>query len=336
MRGSGSLLDLAFADLGLVFTDERGRRLEPSEGPYQIVAMGGSIVRDKVFGIEREAGGPGAWVRVSAVRFQEATALRDAPHVFMIFTDITKRMVALRESEERFRAVVESAPHAIFIQTNTRFAYVNPAAVALFGATDERMLLGQPVADMFALEGRDVLVTRFRGIEQDQLSFEGVEQRVQRLDGHERDVEFSGVPNRHGGEDGVLVFAHDLNNILMVQRSICETLRLDLHADDPVAQGLSQIDEYVGRAATLTRQLLAFGRKQAMSVQPVDLNVLVSNLEDMLSRLLGEDVELLTVCGDEPAIVDADPGQIDGNRRGVQRRRGRRRSCVLPPSRPSR
>jgi len=106
--------------------------------------------------------------------------------------------------------------------------------------------------------------------------------------------------------------AHDFNNLLTVINGYSEIL-LHRHPDfsDPVRQGLEQIKQAGQRAATLTAQLLAFSRKQVLQPQILDLNHLVANMEKMLGRLIGEDINLKTVLASDLGQVKADPSQIE-------------------------
>jgi PAS domain S-box-containing protein len=105
--------------------------------------------------------------------------------------------------------------------------------------------------------------------------------------------------------------AHDFNNILTVINGYCELLLRRLKANDPMRRHLDEVHRASDRAAQLTRQLLAFSRKQVLQPQVLDLNRIVTNMENMLRRLIGEDVELRTVLADNLAAVQADPGQIE-------------------------
>ncbi len=105
--------------------------------------------------------------------------------------------------------------------------------------------------------------------------------------------------------------AHDFNNLLMIQRGYCEILRLNLRDDDPLASALDRIDGCAERATALISQLLAFSRKQTLKPRAFDLNELVDDLDHMLHRLLGEDVDLVTTPAPQAATVMADPGQME-------------------------
>ena len=105
--------------------------------------------------------------------------------------------------------------------------------------------------------------------------------------------------------------AHDFNNLLTIINGYSELL-LEKFAADPSTGGyLKEINDAGGRAASLTRQLLAFSRLQVLAPQVLDLNALVTNLEKMLRRLIGEDVQLNTLL--DPALrrIKADPGQVE-------------------------
>ena len=105
--------------------------------------------------------------------------------------------------------------------------------------------------------------------------------------------------------------AHDFNNLLGVILGYGEMTRRGLSEDHPLAAKVDQILKAAERAAGLTRQLLAFSRMQVLEARIVDLNALVSNLEAMLARLIGEDIELTTTLAPGLGRVKVDPGQIE-------------------------
>lgn len=105
--------------------------------------------------------------------------------------------------------------------------------------------------------------------------------------------------------------AHDFNNMLTIITGYSQLILDRLPVDDPVRVQISQIKEAGDRAATLTRQLLAFSRKQVLSPRLLDLNEVVAGIDRMLRRLIGEDIELVTVSSPGLSRVRADPGQID-------------------------
>jgi nitrogen-specific signal transduction histidine kinase/ActR/RegA family two-component response regulator len=104
--------------------------------------------------------------------------------------------------------------------------------------------------------------------------------------------------------------AHDFNNLLTVILGRTQLLLQSAGVSAVVRRQLDTIQETAKQGAMLTRQLLAFSRKQVVQPQIIDLNVVVAETEDMLRRLLGEDVELVMLWNPRPALVRADPGQL--------------------------
>ena len=104
--------------------------------------------------------------------------------------------------------------------------------------------------------------------------------------------------------------AHDFNNYLTVINGYSDLLLSRLAADDPDREGLMDARRAGERAATLTRQLLAFGRKQILSPSAVSLNQIVSSMETMLRCLVPENIEVTTVLAAELGAAMADTGQV--------------------------
>ncbi len=105
--------------------------------------------------------------------------------------------------------------------------------------------------------------------------------------------------------------AHDFNNLLTVINGYSELTLQGLKADDPLRPNLEQVKEAGERAAALTRQLLAFSRKQVLEPRVLDLNAVVTNIDKMLTRMIGEDIDLVATLLPELGRVKADPGQVE-------------------------
>jgi len=105
--------------------------------------------------------------------------------------------------------------------------------------------------------------------------------------------------------------AHDFNNLLMAILGYSDMTLKSLPAADPAHKHIREIRTAGERAAALTRQLLAFSRKQTLQPQVLDLNDLIANLSKMLRRLIGEDVHLTTTFDSDLGRVKADPGQVE-------------------------
>jgi nitrogen-specific signal transduction histidine kinase len=105
--------------------------------------------------------------------------------------------------------------------------------------------------------------------------------------------------------------AHDFNNLLTAITGYADLALSDLREGDPMRQDMEEILRAAHRAAELTRQLLAFSRQQVLAPRVLDLNEVVQSVDKMLRRLVGEDVELLSVLAPGLGHVKADPGQLE-------------------------
>lgn len=105
--------------------------------------------------------------------------------------------------------------------------------------------------------------------------------------------------------------AHDFNNLLTAILGYCELLLTDLAPDDPRKGDITEIQKAGVSAAALTRQLLAFSRKQIIEPTMLDLNAVVTDIRAMLGRLIAEDVQIVVSLGPKLALVKADRGQVE-------------------------
>jgi two-component system, cell cycle sensor histidine kinase and response regulator CckA len=264
--------------------------------------------------------------------------------------DISDRRQAedsLRQSEARFRTLIDGAPDGVFVHVGYRVEYANRALARMLGATPEE-LVGQDFWQFIAREYWDTVRSRVAQTDLNAGPVSPLEEEYTRLDGSRVPVEITAIALEDDPERRHMVFvrdmterkraeadreslrrqlqqsqkmesvgqlaggiAHDFNNILMVQRGYCEMMKTALRPGDPFAEDLAQIEACTQRATALTAQLLAFSRKQTLQPRLLDLNSLVTNLAAMLHRLIGEDIELRTVLAPQPARVSADPGQLE-------------------------
>ena len=135
---------------------------------------------------------------------------------------------AHRESEDRFRMLVEGAPDAIFVQAAGGFAYLNAAAVKLFGADAPEQLLGRPVMDHFHPDYRDRILERIRMLNEEKKAVPRMEEVYLRLDGTGVDVDVSAVPIRYRELDGALVYVRDITE----RKKSDDALRASLREKD--------------------------------------------------------------------------------------------------------
>lgn len=105
--------------------------------------------------------------------------------------------------------------------------------------------------------------------------------------------------------------AHDFNNLLSVVLGFSDLLRARLHDDDPAQAYVTDIRSAAERAVALTRQLLAFSRRQVLAPERLDLNARIVGIMTMLGRLLGENIEIVTRLGEQLPAVEVDPTQLE-------------------------
>ena len=105
--------------------------------------------------------------------------------------------------------------------------------------------------------------------------------------------------------------AHDFNNLLTVIKGYSQLSSFELKEGDPLRVNIDEIQNAAERAASLTRQLLAFSRRQVMEMKVLDLNTLLRDLEKMLRRVIGEDIEMVIQLAEDLGRVRADVGQIE-------------------------
>jgi two-component system cell cycle sensor histidine kinase/response regulator CckA len=261
------------------------------------------------------------------------------------FFDITQRKKseeALRRSESEYRSIIEGAPYGIYrVDQNGHVNMANSALVEMLGYQSQRELLGLNAAtDMFLdpterqraiavyeSEGPAVryettwkrkdgakitvrLAGRQLGREQEgpigfEVFVEDITERQSLRKQFEHAQKMEAVGRLAGG------VAHDFNNLLMVISGYAQLL--DESSADPkkVVEYATHIQDASSKAATVTRQLLAFSRKPVLEPTVLDLSSLVRDLAKMLLRLLGEDVETVMELDPQLGTVRADRGQIE-------------------------
>ncbi|MBI2571830.1 MAG: response regulator, partial [Candidatus Schekmanbacteria bacterium] len=166
----------------------------------------------------------------------------------------------------------------------------------LGGDPEERELLREVAGDIgFALRGMELEAERDRSLAA-LLSAEEQLRQAQKLEA---------VGQLAGG------VAHDFNNLLTVILGYGDTLLLALPPAGPLRKHADAIVTAGERAAGLTRQLLAFSRKQTLRPEVLDLNDVVRNMQKMLRRLIGEDIDIATALATDLGMIKADPGQVE-------------------------
>ena len=249
---------------------------------------------------------------------------------------------ALRASEERFRALVENSSDALLlIDAEGRVTYISPSSSRHLGwGSDE--ILGQSIFDFLHPDDRDAMSVKLAEVLRSPGKPVTQDIRLQHADGSWRAIESIAVNRlsdpsveaivvnarditdrrkleeqlRHAQKMeavGQLAggIAHDFNNLLTAILGYCNLMRDDMPAEDPLRADLDEIHTAGERAASLTRQLLAFSRRQMLQPQVVDMNSVVQQLEKLLRRLISENVELVTALARDLLSVRVDPASIE-------------------------
>jgi len=249
---------------------------------------------------------------------------------------------ALRRSEARYRSLILSAVFGIYRCTlSGRFLDVNPALISMLGYGSVEEVLALDVRREVFLNPQEIdrLTDDYRRAG----SLNGVEVQWKHKDGHPITVRLSGraatlaeeqeevleliaedITERRLLEEqfrqvqkmeavGRLAggVAHDFNNLLMVINGYTEVLLEQLDKGSDMHQKVESIQQAADRAATLTRQLLAFSRKQLLELKVVDVNSAIADMERLLRPLIGENIELVTRLSSESGHTRADAGQLE-------------------------
>ena len=285
--------------------------------------------------LDARAGALDRWLEIRAYPGREGLS------VYM--HDVTERRRAedaLRRSEALLRSVMEGISDAIFVKDlEGRYLLANPAfARALGRAADE--IVGRTDADFFPADAARVAALNRRVMERGVP--ESYEETVERPGGPPRRYVMTKVPLL--GPDGEVAgllglaqdvtarraleeqlrqsqkmeavgrlaggVAHDFNNLLMAIGGHAQLLLRRVPEGDPRRRSLEEIRKGTERAASLTRQLLAFSRQQVLQPRVVDPGAVVEGMEAMLERLIGEDVELVTRLAHTGRVL-ADPTQLE-------------------------
>jgi two-component system cell cycle sensor histidine kinase/response regulator CckA len=259
--------------------------------------------------------------------------------------DVTERKraeEALRRSETGFKSVVEDAPYGIYRASAAgRFLQVNPALQKMLGYESTEDLFTKNIAtDIFRHAGEYDRLIELLGRSEE---IKDVEMEWNRRDSTPITVRVSGrrVDGENGGPAYFEVFAedvtekrvlekqlrmaqkmeaigrlsggiaHDFNNLLGVIIGYSRVLKRELGASNGLFEHALEIEKAGQRAASLTKQLLAFSRQQVLTPAVLNLNTLASDMEKMLPQLLGEDIEVTLALDPQLGNVKADQSQIE-------------------------
>ena len=252
----------------------------------------------------------------------------------------------LQKERETFFPILHKAPYGIaLIDNDGNFTYINPAFTNITGYTLEDIFTGRNWfhrASPFPEYRQEITNSLKRDVIQ-----KGVEKifSIVCKNGEIKEIEFkptllddgrivvilSDITERKRAEEEKAVLqeelrqsqkmeavghlaggiAHDFNNLLTVISGNCELSLLELKEGDSLKGNIEEIKAAVDRATSLTRQLLAFSRRQILDTKVLDLNTIIRDLDKMLRRVIGEDIELVTLLSDGVGTVKTDPGWME-------------------------
>ncbi len=264
-------------------------------------------------------------------------------------TERKQAELRLRDSEAQYRLLFDANPHPMWvIDVETfRFLAANDAAVSAYGFSRQEFLT-MPATDIRPPEDVPQMQARIRAAAAGGEGVSSVgDSRHRKKDGTIFDVHVTSSPLTFGGRPAILAMAiditerkraaaalekledqlrqsqkmeaigqlaggiaHDFNNLLGVIIGYSELLLRDLATGSPAARRMTEVRNAADRAAALTKQLLAFSRRQVLQPRVLDLNAVVSEAEAMLARVISENVEIGILLAPGLGRVRADPGQI--------------------------
>jgi two-component system cell cycle sensor histidine kinase/response regulator CckA len=248
---------------------------------------------------------------------------------------------ALQKSDARFRALIEnSLDITAIIDADMRLEYVSPSVTRVLGYTPEELTGGESV-DIVHPDDRAVIGVLFSHTNDDSGPIVTEEFRARHKDGSWRVMDAVGFNLHHDPSVGGMVVtardvtarraleervkqserleaigqlaggvAHDFNNVLLVIRGYASVLRSSLEDEQHLAD-VDEIASAADRAAELTRQLLAFGRRQVLQPHLLDLGDTVAGMQKLLRRTIPADIALELSADADVAPVIADPAQIE-------------------------
>jgi two-component system cell cycle sensor histidine kinase/response regulator CckA len=248
---------------------------------------------------------------------------------------------ALKVSEARYRSLFDGVPVGLYRLTpDGKILDANLALVQMLGYPDRESLLAANMSEAYVnpedweqkkfylewegivrdfemelrrADGKKIWVQDFVQLVRDadtgitfyEGSMEEITEKKQLENQYRQAQKMEAVGRLAGG------VAHDFNNLLTAIAGYGEMTLLDLRKDDPLHLNIEEILKAADRATSLTQQLLAFSRKQILQPRKINLNDTITDMHEMLRRLIGEDIDLSLALESDLGTVTADPGQIE-------------------------
>jgi PAS domain S-box-containing protein len=245
----------------------------------------------------------------------------------------------LRESEERYRRLIEMSPDAVIIQSEGKIVFINPAGLKLLGAAQTGDLVGKPMIDLIHPDSREIAAKRLSQMIGGHAFVPLVEQKLLRLDGKAVDVEVMSVTFSYNSVPAIQIMArditarkllearylrdqrietigalasgiaHDLNNVLAPIVMTIALLRDK--CDDPESLAMiSAMETSAHRGAGIIQQLLTFGRGASGQKTPIQPRYLIKEIADIARETFPKSIQIVTQFRNSDWLVMGDPTQL--------------------------
>jgi PAS domain S-box-containing protein len=257
--------------------------------------------------------------------------------------DITERKkseIELKESEERYRRLVEFSPDAIAVHSEGKIVYVNPAAITLLCANSASELIGKPFLDIIHPDYRESIHQQIIAVMKEEYAFPLTEQKFVRLDGSIVEVEVTALPIVYKEKSAMQIvardiseqkklqsqllqtqkiqsigtlaggIAHDFNNILGIILAYSSLLNKSQLSPDKFANSITAINQAVQQGAALVRQILTFARKTDIVFQPMDISELIHELLSMLEQTFPKTITFSESIANNLPFIFGDRTQV--------------------------
>ncbi|MEM5787617.1 MAG: PAS domain S-box protein, partial [Syntrophobacteraceae bacterium] len=294
------------------------------------------------------ADGSVQWIRWEVRPWRNSNG--DVAGIIIFTEDITERKDAeerLHIGEEQFRALVESAPDAIYIQAGGLFAYANKSALRLYGANSRKDLLGKPVLDRIHQDSLSSVIKRIRTINVDRIPVTISEQKHLRIDGTVVEVEANSVPITYRQQDGGLVvlrditdrkrkqeeqlqlhehlqharkveslgrmaggIAHHFNNMLGAAIGYLELVLYDLPGDSVFRENIGKAMQASLRAADICRLMQAYLGQTIGTKKPINFQEVCRETLSLLRASFPAKLRLSEKLSSEPLVFNANDTDV--------------------------
>ncbi len=259
-----------------------------------------------------------------------------------IDSDLKLAVKDLRSSESRIRKLIDDSPNGIYVRRGDHYLLVNQNLSQMLGYSSEELLNKDfSILELVPEDLKERIGEEFLAPLGNSAALVPKQTQVVTKSGVRIDIEFVANTIEWDGEEALLGFmrdvteqrklesqlmraqkldaigrlaggvAHDFNNLMTVIMGSSEMAMMYLDDKDLLKSRLNEILQTTDRAASLTRKLLTFSKKQVVEPRPLDIAAVLTDLEKMLSRLIGEDINLAVNVADDLNAIEADPTQIE-------------------------